>query len=200
MKGAKNAEEFILENQLWQKELITLREIFLSAGLTETIKWGIPVYTNGSDNVAGMAAFMSYVEIWFYQGALLDDKDGKLIVAQEGITKALRQWRFESFEEIENEREQILAFVKESVENFAMGKIIKPSRGNDLELPEDLKEKLDTDPTLRLAFENMTLSRRRDFVEHISTAKREDTRNARLEKIIPMILRGEGLNDKYNRK
>ena len=200
MKGAKNAEEFILENQLWQKELITLREIFLSAGLTETIKWGIPVYTNGSDNVAGMASFKSYVGIWFYQGALLDDKDGKLIVAQEGITKALRQWRFESFEEIENEREQILAFVKESVENFAMGKIIKPSRGNDLELPEDLKEKLDTDPTLRLAFENLTLSRRRDFVEHISTAKREDTRNARLKKIIPTILRGEGLNDKYNRK
>ncbi len=200
MKGAKNAEEFILENQLWQKELITLREIFLSAGLTETIKWGIPVYTNGSDNVAGMASFKSYVGIWFYQGALLNDKDGKLIVAQEGITKALRQWRFESFEEIENEREQILAFVKESVENFAMGKIIKPSRGNDLELPEDLKEKLDTDPTLRLAFENLTLSRRRDFVEHISTAKREDTRNARLKKIIPTILRGEGLNDKYNRK
>ena len=200
MKGAANAEEFILENQLWQKELITLREIFLSAGLTETIKWGIPVYTNGSENVAGMAAFKSYVGIWFYQGALLNDTAGKLIVAQEGITKALRQWRFESSDEIEKERDTILAFVKESVENFAQGKVIKPSRGNDVVLPEDLKARLDDDPTLKLAFENLTLSRRRDFAEHISTAKREDTRYARLEKIIPMILRGEGLNDKYNRK
>lgn len=200
MKGARNAEEFILENPGWQRELITLREIFLSTGLEETIKWGIPVYTNGTDNVAGMAAFKSYVGIWFYQGALLKDETGKLIVAQEGVTKALRQWRFESYEEIENGRDTIIAFVKESVDNFAKGKIIKPSRGSELVLPEDLNARLDADPSLKMAFENLSLSRRRDYAEHIATAKREETRNARLEKIIPMILRGEGLNDKYNRK
>lgn len=200
MRGARNAEEFILENPGWQRELITLREIFLSTGLEETIKWGIPVYTNGTDNVAGMAAFKSYVGIWFYQGALLKDETGKLIVAQEGVTKALRQWRFESYEEIENGRDTIIAFVKESVDNFAKGKIIKPSRGSELVLPEDLNARLDADPSLKKAFENLSLSRRRDYAEHIATAKREETRNARLEKIIPMILRGEGLNDKYNRK
>lgn len=200
MKGARNAEEFILENPGWQRELITLREIFLSTGLEETIKWGIPVYTNGTDNVAGMAAFKSYVGIWFYQGALLKDETGKLIVAQEGVTKALRQWRFESYEEIDNGRDTIIAFVKESVDNFAKGKIIKPSRGSELVLPEDLNARLDADPSLKMAFENLSLSRRRDYAEHIATAKREETRNARLEKIIPMILRGEGLNDKYNRK
>lgn len=200
MKGARNAEEFILENPGWQRELITLREIFLSTGLEETIKWGIPVYTNGTDNVAGMAAFKSYVGIWFYQGALLKDETGKLIVAQEGVTKALRQWRFESYEEIENGRDTIIAFVKESVDNFAKGKIIKPSRGSELVLPEDLNARLDADPSLKMAFENLSLSRRRDYAEHIATAKREETRNARLGKIIPMILRGEGLNDKYNRK
>ncbi|GAP69635.1 uncharacterized conserved protein YdeI, YjbR/CyaY-like superfamily, DUF1801 family [Bacteroidales bacterium 6E] len=200
MKGARNAEEFILENPGWQRELITLREIFLSTGLEETIKWGIPVYTNGTDNVAGMAAFKSYVGIWFYQGALLKDETGKLIVAQEGVTKAIRQWRFESYEEIENGRDTIIAFVKESVDNFAKGKIIKPSRGSELVLPEDLNARLDADPSLKMAFENLSLSRRRDYAEHIATAKREETRNARLEKIIPMILRGEGLNDKYNRK
>ncbi len=200
MKGARNAEEFILENPGWQRELITLREIFLSTGLEETIKWGIPVYTSGADNVAGMAAFKSYVGIWFYQGALLKDETGKLIVAQEGVTKALRQWRFDSYEEIENGRDTIIAFVKESVDNFAKGKIIKPSRGSELVLPEDLNARLDADPSLKKAFENLSLSRRRDYAEHIATAKREETRNARLEKIIPMILRGEGLNDKYNRK
>jgi uncharacterized protein YdeI (YjbR/CyaY-like superfamily) len=147
-----------------------------------------------------MAAFKSYVGIWFYQGALLKDETGKLIVAQEGITKALRQWRFESYEEIESGRDTIIAFVKESVDNFAKGKIIKPSRGSELVLPEDLKVKLDADPSLKAAFENLSLSRRRDYAEHIATAKREDTRNARLKKIIPMILAGVGLNDKYNRK
>ena len=89
MKGAKNAEEFILSNPQWQEALILLRDIFLSTGMEETIKWGVPVYTFEGKNVAGMACFKSYIGIWFYQGALLADKAQKLVNAQEGITKAL---------------------------------------------------------------------------------------------------------------
>ena len=57
--------------------------------LLETIKWGVPVYTLNDKNVLGMGAFKSYVGIWFFQGAFLDDPQKKLINAQEGKTKAL---------------------------------------------------------------------------------------------------------------
>ena len=52
---------------------------------------------------------------------------------------------------------------------------------------------------LKLAtiFESLTLTKKREFTEYISSAKRDDTKQKRLEKIIPMILNNIGLNDKY---
>ena len=46
-------------------------------------------------------------------------------------------------------------------------------------------------------FESFSLSKKREYTDHISEAKREATQQKRLEKIIPMILRGAGLHDKY---
>jgi len=71
--------------------------------MTETIKWSAPVYTFEGKNLVGLGAFKSYVGLWFFQGSLLNDKKKKLINAQEGKIKALRQWRFNSVKEIEAE-------------------------------------------------------------------------------------------------
>ena len=51
----------------------------------------------------GIGACKSYSGIWFFNGVFLKDKQKKLINAQEGVTKALRQWRFSSVDEIEPE-------------------------------------------------------------------------------------------------
>jgi uncharacterized protein YdeI (YjbR/CyaY-like superfamily) len=197
MKGAKSADEFILSNPNWEEALILLRDIFLSARLDETIKWGVPVYTFEGKNVAGMACFKSYLGIWFYQGALLTDKARKLVNAQEKITKALRQWRFSSIDEVIAEAETISNYVEESIENVRNGIEIKPEKDIPLQLPEELADILKNEPSLRENFDALTLSKRRDFAEYINSAKRIETKMARMEKIIPMIRRREGLNDKY---
>jgi uncharacterized protein YdeI (YjbR/CyaY-like superfamily) len=197
MKGAKSADEFILSNPNWEEALILLRDIFLSARLDETIKWGVPVYTFEGKNVAGMACFKSYLGIWFYQGALLTDKARKLVNAQEKITKALRQWRFSSIDEVIAEAETISNYVEESIENVRNGIEIKPEKDIPLQLPEELVDILKNEPSLRENFDALTLSKRRDFAEYINSAKRIETKMARMEKIIPMIRRREGLNDKY---
>jgi uncharacterized protein YdeI (YjbR/CyaY-like superfamily) len=199
MKGAKNAEEFILSNPQWQEALILLRDIFLSTGMEETIKWGVPVYTFEGKNVAGMACFKSYIGIWFYQGALLADKTQKLVNAQEGITKALRQWRFSSIDEVIPEAETIRDYVLESIENFKKGVEIKPEKNLALELPQELGDALRNVPAIKQSFDALSISKRRDYAEYISSAKRMETKMARLEKILPMISRGEGLHDKYNK-
>jgi uncharacterized protein YdeI (YjbR/CyaY-like superfamily) len=197
MKGAKSADEFILSNPNWEEALILLRDIFLSARLDETIKWGVPVYTFEGKNVAGMACFKSYLGIWFYQGALLTDKARKLVNAQEKITKVLRQWRFSSIDEVIAEAETISNYVEESIENVRNGIEIKPEKDIPLQLPEVLADILKNEPSLRENFDALTLSKRRDFAEYIKSAKRIETKMARMEKIIPMIRRREGLNDKY---
>lgn len=197
MKGAKNAEDFIKDYPVWHEELTMLRDIFLSGGIEETMKWGIPVYVCNGKNVSGMAAFKSYVGIWFYQGALLNDHAGKLLNAQEGITIALRQWRFSNIGEIRRDREIIHEYFLEAIQNAWSGKEIKPEKKKALVLPEELNTLFESDPGLKLSFEALSLSKRREFAEHVGNAKRAETRIARMQKIIPMILRGEGLNDKY---
>jgi uncharacterized protein YdeI (YjbR/CyaY-like superfamily) len=82
--------------------LIVMREILCSTELKETIKWGTPVYTINDKNIVGLGSFKSYVGLWFYQGVFLKDEAGVLINATEGITKAMRQWRFNSVEEIDD--------------------------------------------------------------------------------------------------
>ncbi len=196
---ANSVEEYIISNRAWQANLILLRAILRSASVKENIKWGIPVYTVNNKNVAGMAAFKHYVAIWFFQGALLKDEKGVLVNAQEGTTKALRQWRFSSFEEIEGQKEDILVYLKEAIENQRQGKVIKAQKNNILVIPAELKEALQKDASLKLSFNQFSLSLQREFVDHIAGAKKEETRRRRLKKIIPMIRDGMGLNDKYRK-
>lgn len=197
MKNFKTVNDYISGSSQWQASLVKLREILLSTELEETLKWGVPVYTFAGKNIVGLAAFKSYVGIWFYQGAFLKDEKKKLINAQEGKTKALRQWRFNSVEEID--ADLVKTYIFEAIENQKQGKEIKPAKGKPLVIPTELQNALRQNETLNERYNSMSLSCKREYAEYIAEAKREETRLRRLEKIIPMILEKEGLNDKYKK-
>ena len=194
MKKFSSADAYIDCHQNWQELLTTLRSILLKNGLEETIKWGAPVYTWKGKNVVGLGAFKSYTGLWFFQGALLSDPAKVLVNAQEGKTVAMRQWRFPEGSAID--RELVDSYVLEAIENQEAGKEIKP-RKKPLKIPSELQQALDSDPELADRYHAMSLSCKREYAEYISEAKREATRLRRLEKIIPMIGNGVGLNDRY---
>ena len=199
MKRAKSVEEYIHLGGEWQESLLLLRELLQSTSLVETVKWGMPVYTLNNKNVAGFSAFKSWTGIWFFQGVFLKDPEGVLINAQEGTTKGLRQWRFSSAGEISKYRSSILAYLEEAIQNQEAGKEIKPDRNKTLVIPEELESALKSDPSLKDSFEALSLSKRREYAEHVGSAKREETRQQRLQKIIPMIREGIGMSDKYRK-
>ena len=199
MERFHTVDEYIASSGNWDKSLQLLRELISSTGLVETVKWGMPVYTLNNKNIVGFSAFKSWTGLWFYQGVFLKDPERRLINAQEGTTKALRQMRFSTLKEIEESRKTILAYLEEAIQNQKEGKAIKPERDKKLEIPHELQEALNSDPALRDAFDTLSLTNKRDFADHVDTAKREETRKQRLEKIITMILEGTGLNDKYNK-
>ena len=194
MKRFKTADEFFASETMYPGELARLREIILATELHETVKWGAPVYTIEGKNVAGIGSFKSYFGIWFFQGAFLKDAEKVLINAQEGKTKGMRQWRFESGNEIN--KKLILKYLREAIANSKAGKEIKPEK-KSLNLPAELKSAFSEDLELRDAFEKITPGKQREYAEYISDAKREATKAARLEKIRPMIKAKIGLNDKY---
>lgn len=199
MKGARSVDEYIANHQAESEQLTILREAALSAGLEEKVKWGIPAFTWKNKNIAGMAVFKNWVAIWFFQGALLKDEKKVLVNAQEGTTKALRQWRFKSAEEVIQNKDYIYDYLVEALNNQKEGKEIKAEKGKKLVIPPELETVLTDNPELKKSFESFTPGKRREFAEYIAEAKREDTKEKRLEKIIPMILQGKGLNDKYKK-
>lgn len=185
-----------MENQSnWREELEQLRTIINSTDLEETVKWGAPCYTFNGKNVVGIGGFKSYFGLWFFQGALLQDKSNVLINAQEGRTKALRQWRFGSKKEIKPRL--IRQYIKEAIELQATGKEIKPARNKPLAIPTELETALSKNKKAAASFKKLPKGKQREFAEHIADAKRGDTKERRLKKILPMISRGEGLSDKY---
>lgn len=184
-----------IEKQVqWKKELEALRKILLELPLEETMKWGAPYYTNGGKNIVGMSAFKKYFGLWFTQGALLKDEQNVLINAQEGKTNAMRQWRFTSLQEVQ--AEMVKSYVVEAVENQKKGKMIKPQK-KPLIIPELLQKEIDNNPEFKEKFKAFSLSHKREYADYISEAKRETTRQSRLQKIIPMIIEEKGLYDKY---
>ena len=194
MDTSETVEEYIARHPEYNVELNKLRAIIHTTELKETVKWGIPTYTINNKNVVGIGAFKSYAGLWFFQGSFLKDEKGLLINAQEGKTKGMRQMRFQSIEAID---EQIIRrYLLEAIENQKQGKEIKPEK-KPLVIPDELKERLSKDGKLSEAFDQLSLSKKRDYAEYIQEAKRADTKQSRLEKITLMILAGMGLYDKY---
>lgn len=188
--------EYINKKETWKTELETLREVLLDLPLEETIKWGAPTYTYEGKNVVGIAGFKSYFGLWFFQGALLKDTHKVFINAQEGKTKAMLQWRFSTLEDIN--ADLIKEYILEAIENQKQNKVIKPARNTKpLRIPELLQNALNSNKELHNSFEAFSLSKKREYADYISEAKREATKEKRLNKIIPMIMQNIGLHDKY---
>ena len=199
MKKTKTVEEYIARSGKWEEAVTLLREILLDTELTETVKWGAPAYVLGKKLLVGIGAFKAYAGVWFHQGALLADAEGKLINAQEGVTKALRQWRFQSADDIRRDTDIIKAYVLEAIANQKAGREIKPNKKKPLIIPPELQHYLEANPEVKREFEAFSLTKKREFVDYIREAKRADTKQKRLEKITPMILKGIGLGDKYRK-
>ena len=195
MKRFKSVDEFIETSpEHYRAALILLREILNGSGLEESVKWGMPVYTLNNKNVVGIGYFQSYFGLWFFQGIFLPDNSKVLINAQEGKTQAMRQWRFESIDQINVDLVKV--YIQDAIQNQKDGKEFKPTK-KPLIIPDTLKEVLNSMDGLGTAFENLSLTMKREYAEYIDSAKRENTQKKRLEKIIPMILKGKGLNDRY---
>lgn len=195
MTTSEKIEAYIEKHEQWSEQLSQLRDVFQKTELTEEVKWGTPHYTLNGKLVAGMAGFKNHYAIWFHHGSFLKDPHKKLMNAQEGKTKGLRQWRFERGDEIDTDL--VHSYIQESIENSLAGKEIKPERKKGVSIPPELQTAMDANSKLAEAFACLTPGKQREYADHIAEAKREATRLSRLEKSTPMILEGVGLHDKY---
>ncbi|HEX3624035.1 MAG TPA: DUF1801 domain-containing protein [Verrucomicrobiae bacterium] len=186
---------FFDKAEKWQKEFERMRAIILDCGLTEELKWGHPCYTFQEANIFIIQGFKEYCAILFTKGALLKDPKGILVQQTENV-QAARQVRFTGLQEIVKLASVLKAYIKEAIEAEKAGLKIAYKKTSEFKMPEEFRRKLNEDSALRSAFEKLTPGRQRGYLLHFSAAKQSATREARIEKCIPLIFDGLGLNDK----
>ncbi len=187
-------DSFIAKANQWRAEFEKMRMIVLDCGLTEELKWGVPCYTFQNSNVVLMHGFKEYCAFLFVKGALLTDARGILITQTENV-QATRQVRFTSVQDIDEMEPILKAYIHEAVEVEKAGLKVDFKNTTEYVIPDEFKDKLAEVSGLKTAFDSLTPGRQRAYLLYFSAPKLSKTRAARVEKCVPQILNGKGLND-----
>ncbi len=178
----------------YPQETQALREIAMSCGLTETIKWGKPCFTLGAKNIVLIQRFNYYLALMFFKGALLKNPDGLLVRMGEHM-QAPRQLRFSHVAEIDRLRPAIESLIREAIGLENSGARIQRTPSAELTIPEELLQKFEREPTFQQAFRALTPGRQKGYIFQIAAAKRPSARISRIEKYTAQILAGRGYNE-----
>jgi uncharacterized protein YdeI (YjbR/CyaY-like superfamily) len=179
----------------WQEELELLRIIVLDCQLIEELKWGCPCYTLEQSNIVLIHTFKEYCALLFFKGALFKDPQNILVQQTKNVQSA-RQIRFTSAREIVEVQPIIKAYLTQAIEVEKSGLEVILKTTTEFGVPEELQTKFDEVPELKTAFDALTPGRQRGYILHFSAPKQSKTRVSRVEKYMPHILNGKGLDDK----
>ena len=185
---------YLTQETKWRDEYQRLREIALDCRLSEEVKWGAPCYTDQGRNIVLIHGFKEYCALLFFNGALLNDAKALLIQQTENV-QAARQIRFTSVEQIAALETDLKAYIHDAIAVEQAGLKVDRKKTADFTVPAELQAKLDAVPAVKTAFEALTPGRQRAYLFYISGAKQGKTREARVEKCVPRILEGKGLDD-----
>lgn len=196
----KRIDAYIKKREPFARPILThLRELVHDAcpDCEETIKWGMPSFTYSGEILCNIAGFKNHVAVSFWKRALLKDPKGLL---KEGAMGSLG--RIMSMDDLPSDA-ATRGFVKQAMKLTEAGiKVPKPKPGTRPELlvPEALHRALAKNRAARTAFEKFPPSHRRDYVEWVTEAKTDATRDRRIEQAIEWIAEGKPRHWKYQKK
>lgn len=179
----------------WHKEFKQLRTILRRFPLAEELKWGKPCYTFNGSNIVILQGFKDYCALMFCKGALLKNARDLLVAPGEN-TQAARQIRFTDARQIKELEPVLKDCIEEAIAAEKAGLKVEFSKSTNLVYAAELQQKLDENAAFKAAFEALTPGRRRAYNLFFSQPKQSKTRMARIEKCLPDVLQGKGLNDR----
>lgn len=194
IKVNSDVDKFLKSSKKWQEEMAVLRSVVLKTKLEENLKWRLPCYSFEDGNVVIIQPFKSCLALMFFKGALLKDPKG-LLVANGPNSQSARRFEFKTVQEIEKLSATIKSYIKEAIALEESGQKVEIKKKPEA-LPEELKKNFAKMPKLKKAFEALTPGRQRAYLLHFGGAKQSATRQSRIEKCIPRILEGKGINDR----
>lgn len=161
----------------------------------ETLKWGAPSFTYRGKILCGMAAFKQHAAFGFWQGAQVTGNG-----TEEGGEGMGQVGRLTRLSDLPGKRE-LAGYLRQAMALIDSGAKRVPTRAAapraSLEVPDDLAAALRKNAKARATFDGFAPGYRRDYIEWITEAKREDTRQRRLEQTVEWLSEGKSRNWKY---
>lgn len=183
----------------WEKELPALRSILLECGLNEQVKWGMPCYTENDKNILILSPFKEYCALNFFNGALIDD-NANLLTAPSENTQAGRQMRFTHIDQVTNQKDLIKQYIFQAIEVERQGLKVATKKVEEYPIPDELTVVFKSNPDFKSAFYQLTPGRQKAYLLHFAQPKQSATKTSRIEKAMPDIFDGKGLNEDYRNK
>ncbi len=167
-----------------------LRELVHKAcpGVEENIKWSRPFFDYKGSVLCMIAAFKEHCTFRFWKAALL---------------KEVNLDRITSLKDLPSDKIMI-DHIKEAArlneEDIKLAPRKKPAAQKPLKTPKELEDALKKNKKARAFFDEFSPSHKKEYIEWITEAKTEATREKRLETAIAWIAEGKPRHWKYIKK
>jgi uncharacterized protein YdeI (YjbR/CyaY-like superfamily) len=162
----------------------------------ETIRWGMPSFTH-KGILCGMAAFKAHATFGLWKGSLILDSKSRRADEAMGNFGRLR-----SLKDLPSDK-TLLGYIRKAVALNESGvktaARAKTKTRRPLRVPEDLKAALKNNRKAQAVFDGFSHSHKKEYVEWLTTAKQETTRQRRLAQAIAWIAEGKIRNWKYEK-
>ena len=199
VKKDSRVDAYIANAQDFAKPILNhLRALVHTAcpDVEEAIKWGHPTFLH-KGMICGMAAFKEHCAFGFWLAELILGEQRKRAAQSEAMGHF---GRITSLANLPGDK-QLLAYIKKAVELNDLG-VKKPAtprpKGNrELTVPDYFTAALKKNPKARDAFEAFSYSHKKEYVEWITEAKREETRQKRIETMLTWLAEGKSRHWKY---
>jgi uncharacterized protein YdeI (YjbR/CyaY-like superfamily) len=160
----------------------------------EKIKWGFPNFEYKGKMMASMAAFKQHCAVSFWKASLIKGLEvDKTAMGSLG--------RLTSLKDLPSDK-KMLGYLKEAM--ILNEKDIKVPKAKpapkEVEIPDYFQKALSKNKKASQAFDGFSSSKKRDYIEWLTEAKTEETRDKRMATALEWIAEGKSRNWKYEGK
>ena len=166
----------------------------------EKMKWCFTHFDYKGEMMCSMAAFKQHMAFGFWKAALM--KDPILTATAKTEVAMGHLGRITSLKDLPSDKKMI-AWIKKAMKLNEQGiKVAKPKPAEKAELvvPDYFVKALNKNKKAKQVFDNFAYSHRKEYLQWITEAKTEETRNKRMATALEWIAEGKGRNWKYERK
>lgn len=201
-KRSKEVDAYIAKSKPFAKPILEhIRDVVHSASsdITEVMKWSFPHFEY-KGNICSMASFKEHCAFGFWKGSIMKDPDH--IINPVGKTAMGSLGRITSIKDLPSKK-ILVKYMKEAIDlNEREVPLPKkaPTAKKDIRVPEDFANAIAKNKKVKAEFEKFSPSHKKEYIEWIVEAKREETRKSRIDKALEMIAEGKGKNWKYQSK